>query len=361
MGTPLDLIKKRFPAKAKLRSPNYLAFNRSWSALRLIAYNAADDAEGREKMTDEGLQRLAKAASRGELGAMRAYAKYQFRQKEGLRPDPQARGDHWMKQARKFAGSRAELFCLREAWQAYVNTPYPPELSDQKVVILDDALDAIEDLQTQEIDPEVAWNTQFADVNLLLAHRKVREALYRLKEAISDGKKIRDVHTRLSFGALAAGLAQTGSVREIGMQLVDKKLRAVCFTEADKNWINNFEIWVAYHQRTPESHRKALPFFRKKMAETRIPLRAWGWYGKAMHCASTLGLKASKSVAEQYLQRISRCQGLVPGILAGLGSRAMHPATRSEKVLKEMQSRLERRYGASQARGRLETAVKNRK
>lgn len=361
LGSPLDLIQKRFPERA--RSDRPLAFQQTWGSLRLRAYDAVDDKEGREKMTREDFTRLAKAAEGGNLYAMRAYANHQFRQ--AGKPDPEARGDYWMKYARKFAGTRAELFCLREAWQAYVNTHQPDVPQDKKVYVLDEALDAIEELQTQKIDPEVAWNTQFADVNLLLAHRKVREALYRLKERIQDGKKIRDVSARLNFGALAGRLAEQPRVREVGLQLVDKKLRKVCFTQADMDWIDNFEIWILYHEpsqeRRPAAHRKAMPFFLAKMDKTPIPLRAWGWYQHAMRCASSLGLKASKSVADRYLQRISHCQSLVPGILAGLGHRAMSPPTQDPKVLKEMRERLERRYAASAARGSLENAVEKKR
>jgi len=319
MGDALDLFKRRFPTA---RPPF------SWYGYRMEAYSAIKNVRGPAALVLKARKALAARAHTGNFAAIQALARFEIPKlaaEEGMDPNSAQIGGYWMKLAKKHQGTRTELHCLWAAYNAYFTYPWAHR-SRGKVVLEDEALDALARLQTQTMDPEVRWNLRFADVGVFLAQWKVEEALRRLKRKFKNGEKVRDVRLRFNFAHMGQAIARDKKVLADGLEYAGE-LRKICFTQADQNAIAVMEAEAWYYA---GAKAKTMKFYLDRALKDPWPIHGYSSFQRAYSCAVQISPAAAKRVTDRYLNRISRCQATVP--------------------------RMGNRYPSSASRGRLEAA-----
>jgi hypothetical protein len=338
VGEALDLLHERFPTA-------HLPFN--WFHYRLSAYRAVKDERGRVALIRK---RYGPQAERGNTYALRRIAELELDWRDEQTTTAQV-GGFWMDWAKKLKGTRAELFCLHEAVNAYYATPKRhPGLG--KEPLPDKALEVIKVLQTQPLDPEVRWNMAFADINILADLGRGGEALSRLKERIGERQRIRDLHQRLNLGRLAEAFGTDAEVAREGLSYF-QQLGRLCFTSGDRQALASAEARLYYEA---GAYAQARDKYMGLVTSSPWPVRAYGSYRAAFRAARRISPHAARAVADRYVSLIARCQDVLPDVLYELGREMMG----SRPALAAVRRMLADRYPASSPRGKLEQEIRRR-
>ncbi len=334
MGQAMDLFQARFPTGAVPRL--------DWFNARLHCYRATGDAAGVTRMLQEREARWERAAKGGSVEAMQ----------ELLRTDPnrvgqdanaQLVGDFWMKYADMHKGTRVELYCLDRAVHGYYHGALNRKGQFPRV---DAALQVVERLRSQTVDPEIAWNTEFDDVNILSREGRVQEALQRIAERIKDRQKIRDLSLRLDFGALAETIEKAPKEARSVLAVWDR-LRRICVGTRDQRNLTGAEARVFM---LVKDFRAAESRYLKLMEDIPYPLAAYGTFLGAYNAAKGLGAPRAKALADSYLSRIRHCQEVVPGLLLMVG----RDLAGNRDIAIDIRRRFASDYPDSTARGQYE-------
>jgi len=335
LAEALDEMARRFPGTEG---------NWGWYQARLRCFDAAKDPQGKAAFVKRYYGARADA---GEIEALRELARYEHAE---LGTDYKAIGDNWMGWAEKFAGTRAELYCLRGAWNAYYWTPYSRR--QMKAVRWSEAEKVIKALQTQKHDPELRWKMAFADINLLAHRGKGAEALVALDERLRAAQTYRDLSLRLDFEAIGAAAAQSRQFRA-GVTQADR-LKKLCPSRRDSGAI---ELMLAVIHASGKSHVSAAEHYLNIVEQSPWPARRYRFFLSAMGQLEQARSPSYEKEMRRYMDKVSRVQELVPGLMFRLGY--LHLSHRSAGVLKIRQA-LASRYPASDAYDRLNAEIAKR-
>ncbi|HUU59996.1 MAG TPA: hypothetical protein VMZ50_10655 [Phycisphaerae bacterium] len=333
MAAALDLVKERFPAAG-------LPF--SWFYYREECYQAAKDRRGG---LDLARKYFRSSAEQGNLHALQELFRRELPYGDEEITTEQF-GDFWMQWAKEFKGTRAELYCLREAVESYYTRPHLHRHLKREI-LTDVALAIVKQLQEQQIDPEVRWNAEFMDVNILAEQKQPKRAGELLEQRIANRKKVRDLGTRLKFSALGQAFGEDAKVARQGLALA-KRLSRVCFTSQDLSGIEYLQAQVYFLN---QAYAKAEGHYLSAVRLSPWPIRAYGSFRGALESARRISPARMLATADRYIAQINQCQGIVPRILLDVG---VHGLGSQHPAFAAVRKRLSRQYPASDSRGQLE-------
>lgn len=156
--------------------------------------------------------------------------------------DNKAIGELWLALGKALPDSHIGLQCLKNAYHKMYWEPYYP-WQDGKRTHMAEVKPAIDALRAQKVDPELAWQLEFVDVNYLAVKGDAKPVLDALSGRIKDGQKIRDLSLRLDLWAVGAALGKAKMTKEIND--LSSLLKKITFTERDEIAID--VMMGAYH------------------------------------------------------------------------------------------------------------------
>ncbi|HET6429805.1 MAG TPA: hypothetical protein VFJ30_15420, partial [Phycisphaerae bacterium] len=342
LGDLLDLLKERFPA-----APGPL----NWYDARMEAYRGVKDEAGARALLRTRIDALKRSADAGNVRSMNEYMAYDPNL-SGQGATTAEVGGYWMAYADKFKDTRLELYCLRQARDAYFTTPLRnPKL--EREVMVEKALEAVARLQAQPMDPEVRWNMLFDDVNLLLElarhpkqEARLLEALKRIDERLKGNTDIRDLRLRLGFGGLAAATEKNPNQARRVVELL-KRLRRIC-TGGDLGALNGTEARMCF---LLGAYGQAEKMYMKFFDDAACPLAGYWSFRAALECSRHISAGRMQGTFDRLVPRIRQWQDTVPGLLYELGR---HLLAAKHAGFLGVRKALADKYPASKARGQLE-------
>ncbi len=327
-GKALDLMMERFGGS------NAQA---SWYQLRARCHDALQDTAGKYALVKRV---MGPVADTGDVRAMAELAQYEM---AGLET-PKEIGDAWVAKAKKFAGTRTELYCLAQAWSAYYYGPYrhyrPGKIEWEK------GLEVTKRLRAQTLDPELSWRQAFGEVNLLAHQGKPDAALAALNAALKDRPKLRDLSLRLDFSGLGTALGnakQTDNAAQLA-----HRLKGVCFTRRDRGAI---ELLQGAACSAEKDYEKAATHYLTAVNLSPFPSEMYPLFRSVAYLLQQGRSKQYEKVMEAYLRKVAGTQELVPALLYELG---LHHFARRGAAALAARNRLAGRYPCSAARDLLE-------
>jgi hypothetical protein len=258
------------------------------------------DAERQEALARE---RWGGGAARGDVRSMERLARYS---EEARDKGEKGLGDFWAAQAKRFAGTKVEITCLRRALGHYNHPHRPP--------IWDEAAKTIEALRKQTLDPALRWRMEFADVNLLIRKRDAKAAFEALDARITGKRTYRDLSRRLDVASLGAVLATEDYARK-GLDLA-AKLRRCCFTTRDADAI---DLMLAVLHKAVKDLPGAAGHYLSIVYRGPWPARRRAFLSDALKCLERAPAAYTAAV-NKYVGAVGRAQDLIPPLLAALGS-----------------------------------------
>ncbi len=341
--------QKRFPDLARVLDLMDARFPQGkpwwWFHRRFESYEAAKDYDGRLAL----LKRWhGESAAEGDVWALAEIARREIDSRAKDLTTAEV-GQFWMDKAEQYKNTRSGLYALHEAVTAYFTLPrHHPHLGRQ--VLPDEALSAVKQLQDQTLDPEVAWNAEFRDIEILADQNQPRRAMELLAKRVGAQKKIRDLTLRLDLGTVARGCENDTDLARQALELA-KVLEKATYTTRDRAAIERFKGHVMWKNGAPEQGEKCYWEAVKLYA---IPAMAYGDFRGAMECARVAdhgGATKMYAAAEKYIRTINKCQDLIPRILLEVGRQAV---VTNSPLAARIRSRLASEYPDSSSRGLLE-------
>jgi len=315
-----------------------------WYRQRIQCYNAAKDEVGRVNYVKRV---FADRLKKGDMAAQIELARYEVAVYQ--REDAKSRGDHWMRVAKKLAGTQGEVRCLYEAYLSYFYRPWHHRTAKRENICWNEARQAVTMLARQSVDPQMAWQVRFRDVDLHVYQGKAVAAIAALEAHLRDTKKPRDLGRYVGLTALGSVIGRGKQLRK-GVNLI-KKLRSACWTKADENALDAMhgEMYRAVGQPA-----RGAGYYMKIVDRAPFPMAAYGSFRQVVRCLNEAGYTKTPSAITRYIAKIPRVQDYVPGLLYQSGYAYFRTKRRG---IMSIRGKLAKQYPASGPRGQLEKLI----
>jgi len=250
-----------------------------------------------------------------------------------------AKGDYWMEQAKRFAGTQVELECLQQARGQYWPGRGPVHVEGAQAVI--------QAMQKVQWHPRLQWQIEFDEVDLHSRTSDGQAALDAMNAMLKDDRKYRDLSDRVKFEQLGKALGKAKLVEEA--DALAERLNRVCLGVKDPREIKLMRAAARDAAgQNPEAGKLMLEVVREHPWPSLM-------HERFMQAAGLLrGSPEYPRAAEEYIRAIHNAQDLLPGVwfsLADFYMRHKHPAFR------DAARTITSRYPASRARGRLDDLI----
>jgi len=294
LAATLDTLMSRFPGAAK---------SWRWYSMRRACHMAGKDREAVVRLAESF---FGPAAGDGDIGSINRLIDA-YEDLHGW--SNKATGDAWADLAKRVpSGSRAELYCLKGAWNIYFVVQFFPHRRGNIQYAATEPIVAA--LRKHTVDPQVRWQLEFADVNFLAMSDRVKQALDALNTRLEGGRKYRDLSLRLDMWRLGEAMGKAELFRE-GESLAGK-LRKACFTRRDARAV---EMFLAGLYAGGEMHARAAQHYLKVVYDHPEPARMYTVFDTALgHLEKARSPQLAVEI-KRYVRAISNVQELVPGLL----------------------------------------------
>ena len=342
----IDVLMERFPG----------ARDQGWYVLRLGTFDAANDPAGKLEFVRMIYGKLAEA---GDISAIDEIGRYEEPNRTPNRidkPDFKGGGDYWMAWAGKFPNTRTAVHCQVRAFGSYYLETAPPGGFWQNRgfrPLWPQAMEVTAALRSQQVDPEVRWRMEFAEVNLLAQQGQGAKALKALDACLDPKARYRDLSLRLDMRALGQSLVADGAAGQAGAVL--NKLTKLCQTKQDRDAV---EVLQASSYAAAKQYANAARCHLRIVDRSPWPALEVPSFNEACGLLEQAAAPDYPGIVQAYLAKIPAAQDLAPDILLRLG--AYQVRTKNPAVMQVRQV-LAGKYPASSAVDKLDTAIGNAK
>lgn len=330
----VDEFDKRFPTSG---------LSGQWAWDKFEAYDGAKDAEGKMAWARKWWGAAADA------GDAEAIFRLGDRELAAVPADSNSIGLFWMEKAKKYEGQRAQLYCWYRAYDAYFLQPAFTVRQNREVMSAE-ALEVLQKLSEQKIDPEIRWYLEFADITVA-AVKGDAKAVHEAATKRLTAKKYRGLSLRVNMGAIATAFNADPKLVPAGMEIA-QKMEKVCYTDRDTTEINAMmgAMYLAV-----KNNAKAVECYRKTLEDAAWPAQVYPNFVQALKAAD---LPQVPTLVNMYLAKIANVQELYPKVLWDEAEYLM--AKGKDKSMSEIMAirqKLAQSYPASEARGKLEARL----